>query len=109
MTAEYLLVETHGAWAGPAGVRFIEDAGALAASGERVMLLLIQDGVTSALPGAAPALGELIEGGGSVCVDRLSLAQRALAPETLHERVRVVEIETLARKLLEPGVRVVWH
>jgi sulfur relay (sulfurtransferase) DsrF/TusC family protein len=108
MTSEYLLVETHGLWAGPGGARFIEDAGALVASGERVMLLLIQDGVTSALP-AQPGLGELIEGGASVCVDRLSLAQRALAPKSLHEDVRVVEIEMLARKLLEPGVRVVWH
>jgi sulfur relay (sulfurtransferase) DsrF/TusC family protein len=104
---EYLLVESHGPWNGPACERFANDALALVRSGNAVSLFLVEDGVTAALAGALPALAELRRDGGTVWVDEFSLRQRGLADAELDgERIA---LDAVAAKLLEPPVQVVWH
>jgi predicted peroxiredoxin len=111
--SDYLLVETQGSWAGPGCDRFLGDAAALAAGGHGVWLFLAQDGVLAAATEAATAPGSglrrLVEQGVTVWVDRFSLEQRALPAEALPAGVATVDMAPVAAKLLEPGVRAVWH
>lgn len=106
---DHLLIEGRGAWSGPACARFVGDAVTLAAAGHHVYLFLVQDGVTAALPGAVPALGDVLRLGGRIWVDDLSLGQRALAASDLVPGAEVVGIDAVAGRLLEPDVRAVWH
>ena len=76
--AEFLLVESQGAWSGPMAERFLDDGAALARAGQRVSVFLVQDGVTAALPGAGSGVDRLAAAGATVWVDDFSLAQRAL-------------------------------
>jgi hypothetical protein len=110
MTAtEFLLVESQGAWSGPMAERFLDDGAALARAGERVSVLLVQDGVTAALPGAGSGVDRLAAAGATVWVDDFSLAQRALPADRVRPGAAVVDMDTVAGKLLGDGVRVVWH
>ncbi|MEV6521565.1 DsrE family protein [Longispora sp. NPDC051575] len=79
------------------------DAAILAGAGHRVVLYLVQDGVTRALRGQEPA------GDATVWVDGPSLAHRALRPGDLRPGVTVVDMPEVADLLLADGVRVVWH
>ncbi|KUJ66210.1 hypothetical protein ACZ90_39180 [Streptomyces albus subsp. albus] len=106
---EHLLIESGGPATGPAGERFAGDAARLAADGHRVVLFLVESGVTAAVPGASPAVQELLRGGGELWVDSVSAAQRALAGGDLLDQARLVEMDEVTGKLLEPGVRAVWH
>lgn len=106
---DHLLIESGGAWSGPACARFVRDAVALAADGHDVCLFLVEDGVTAALPGAVPGLGDVLRLGGRIWVDDLSLGRRALTASDLVPGAEVVGIDAVAGRLLEPGVRAVWH
>jgi sulfur relay (sulfurtransferase) DsrF/TusC family protein len=107
--AEHLLIETRGTWDGPGCDRLANDALALARGGHKVNLVLLEDGVTAALPGAVPALDELASSGGAVWVDELSLRQRGLAAAELGSDMRHVDAHAVAEKLMDPDVRVLWH
>ena len=107
--AEFLLVESQGAWSGPMAERFLDDGTALARAGQRVSVLLVQDGVTAALPGAAAAVDRLTAAGATVWVDDFSLAQRALPADRVVPGAAVVDMDAVAAKLLGDRVRVVWH
>ena len=106
---DYLLIETQGPWGGPMAGRALADAAALAREGHRTWVLLIQDGVTAAVPGAAPGLAELAGLGVRVWVDDFSLAQRALPGDRLDPAVTVVDMTTVMHRLLAAATRVVWH
>jgi sulfur relay (sulfurtransferase) DsrF/TusC family protein len=106
---EHLLIESQGAWAGPGCERFVRDALALVGAGHDVCLFLVQDGVTAALPGAVPSLGDVLRLGGRVWVDDHSLGQRGLAAPDLAPGAEVVGMDAVAGRLLEPSVRAVWH
>lgn len=107
--ADYLLVESQGGWLGPGTEAFLRDAVSVAERGDRVWLLLIENGVTGALPGHWPELATLTGLGTCVWVDGYSLEERGFDPAVVAGAVTVVDMDTVAGKLLEPGVRVVWH
>ncbi|MFB7668828.1 hypothetical protein ACFC1R_33725 [Kitasatospora sp. NPDC056138] len=106
---EYLLIESQGPWGGPGADRFVADAVRLRESGHPVSLFLVENGVTAALTGGAPVLDELLELGGQLWVDAFSLDHRALGPDRLLPGAQLVDMDRVAAKLLEPGVRGVWH
>ncbi|WP_431776843.1 hypothetical protein [Streptomyces cucumeris] len=106
---DHLLIETGGPQTGPACERFVGDAVRLAGDGHRVVLFLVENGVTAALPGASPAVETLLRDGGELWVDTFSAAQRALPAADLLPACRMVEMDDVAAELLEPRVRAVWH
>lgn len=105
----HLLVESHGPMAGHGCARFIQDAAALAATGHKVQLVLIQDGVAAAVRGALPELDSFAEHGGEVWVDRYSVDQRGLPGDVFSDGVKPVDFDEVADRVLDPGTRVVWH
>ncbi|MFH8370237.1 hypothetical protein [Streptomyces sp. NPDC018031] len=108
-TTEHLLIESGGPESGPACARFLGDAVRLAEDGHRVVLLLIENGVLAALPGACPEIDRLAGLGAELWVDGFSAAQRALATGDLSPAARLVDMDRVAATLLEPAVRAVWH
>ncbi|NJC70670.1 hypothetical protein HC031_13240 [Planosporangium thailandense] len=107
--AWHLLIESQGPFAGPACASFLRDAATLAASGEAVTLLLLQDGVGAAVEPGAPTLADPLARGVRVWADDFSVAQRGIHPDDLPAAVRVVSMSDVAELVLLPGVRVVWH
>ncbi|MFI1224669.1 MULTISPECIES: hypothetical protein [unclassified Streptomyces] len=104
----HLLIESQGGGPGDMGSRFIEDAAQLARSGHPVQLLLIQNGVVAAAGDDSPAQS-LVDAGGELWVDSFSLAQRGMASARLLRAAQTVEMPEISARLLDPGVRVVWH
>ena len=107
--AEYLLVESQGPWAGPGCRKLLWDTLALADLGHDVWLFLVDDGATTALDRADAPLADVLGAGVRVWVDEFSVRRRCLAETSLAAGVELVGIEKLAGKLLEAGLRVVWH
>jgi sulfur relay (sulfurtransferase) DsrF/TusC family protein len=105
----YLLIESGGPHAGPGSERFVGDATRLVRDGEDVSLVLVEDGVVAAVPAVLPAVDAYLRQGGALWVDSFSLRQRSVDPADLLPGSRVVEMDDVARKLLESGVRAVWH
>ncbi|GGQ06465.1 hypothetical protein [Streptosporangium pseudovulgare] len=105
----HLLIETRGPWEGPACARFLADAVDLARGGDRVCVLLLQDGVTAAVGRPLPEVETLVGLGAGVWVDRFSVEQRALSKVPAAGGTEQVEMDRVAALLLDPGVRVVWH
>ncbi|WP_053171335.1 DsrE family protein [Streptomyces sp. SBT349] len=106
--AEYLLIESRAA-ATADGAGFCRDALLQARAGHGVLLFLLQDGVTMALPGRSAEVKALGAEGGRIWVDGFSLAQRGLADAALLPAARIVDVDAVAGALLDPDVRVVWH
>ncbi|MFK4271235.1 hypothetical protein [Streptomyces milbemycinicus] len=106
---DHLLVESGGAESGPACERFVGDAVRLLQDGHRVVLFLVENGVTAAVPGASPRVATFLRDGGELWVDTFSAAQRALPAEDLLPGSRLVDMDEVADRLLEPRLRAVWH
>lgn len=106
---DFVLIESSGPASGPAGARFLSDAATLARAGHPVRLVLVQEGVTAALPGAQPALSEVLGHGAELWVDRYALAQRGLEAAELPPQARLIEMAEVAQELLAADTRVVWH
>lgn len=102
----FLLIETR---TGPASDRFLGDGRTLAGTGQPVRLLLVADAVATAVRGASEPLAGFLRAGGTLWVDDLTLAQRALPARVLVEGAAVVSMDTVADALLSDGVRTVWH
>jgi len=107
--AEHLLIETRGTWDGPGCERLAGDAVALASAGHGVGVLLLENGVTAALPGAVSALEQLARGGDAVWVDEFSWRQRGMTGAELIAGARFVDTDAVAEKLMDPDVRVLWR
>lgn len=107
--SDHLFVESQGPWAGPGCNRFLEDALSLARAGHRVWLFLAENGVTAAIPGAVPALAELLGQGGRLWVDAFSMDQHALTAAQLAPSAQLVGMDEVAEMLLRPGIRPIWH
>lgn len=106
--AGHLLIESRGPTAGPGCARFVLDATALARSGHRVDLVLIQAGVIAAVPGLVPEVEDAVSAGVRVWVDAYSSAQWGYETSDMME-VRVIDMADVAEILLEDDVRAVWH
>ncbi|MGW5642060.1 hypothetical protein ACWEV3_07440 [Saccharopolyspora sp. NPDC003752] len=106
---EYLLIESGGPGAGAGCDRFVGDAVRLLEGGCAVSLLLIEDAAPAAVRDALPSIDGFLRNGGELWVDSFSLRQRAVRAEDLVPGVRVVEMADVAGKLLETGLRAVWH
>ncbi|MEU9349570.1 hypothetical protein AB0D65_00760 [Streptomyces griseoloalbus] len=107
--ASYFLIESKGNWAGPNAGTFLMDAVALAEAGHRVRVLLVEDGVLTAVGTDAPEIRRLAGAGAEILVDDFSAAQRALSATTLSPHVRLVGMDVAAAALTEDGCRGVWH
>jgi hypothetical protein len=105
----HLLIETQGPWAGRECASFVRDATTLAGGGHRTRLLLLQEGVLGAVPGALPELEGYLAADGELLVDRYSVAQRGLKKEQLVPEARLVDMDEIAGSVLDPVVKVVWH
>ncbi|OSP44746.1 hypothetical protein B7767_03280 [Streptomyces sp. 13-12-16] len=104
----HLLVESKGPWTDPRGA-FMQDACSVVLAGHPVQLLCVQDAVAAAVQDASPHVRALLEAGGELWVDDFSLAQRGMTNVRLEPGAQVVDMARTAARLLEPGVRVVWH
>ncbi|KUJ65378.1 hypothetical protein ACZ90_48840 [Streptomyces albus subsp. albus] len=105
-TTSYLLVESQ---VGHVSERFIGDAVALAAAGERVRLFLVADAVAAAVRGTSEPVAAFTAAGGELWVDDFTLAQRAIPRQALAEGAGVVDMDRVATELTAAGTRVVWH
>jgi hypothetical protein len=106
---DHLLVESGGPESGPACERFVGDAVRLLQDGHRVVLFLVENGVTAALHGASHGVAAFLRGGGELWVDAFSATQRALRAEDLVPGSRLADMDEVADRLLEPRSRAVWH
>ncbi|MFF8035949.1 MULTISPECIES: hypothetical protein [unclassified Streptomyces] len=105
----YFLVESKGNWAGPGAEAFLRDAAVLAEAGHRVRVLLVEDGVLTAVGTGVPEIRRLAGAGAEILVDDFSAAQRALSATTLSPHVRLAGMDVAAAALTEDGCRGVWH
>jgi hypothetical protein len=103
----YLLVETHAPGRAPA--RFLDDAIHLRAEGHPVVLVLVEDGVYWGVQDGGSGSEEVLAAGGSLWVDRFSLAQRAIDEVDVVDGSCFVDMTAVAGALLSPAVRAVWH
>ena len=105
----YLLIESAGPQAGPGGNRFVGDAHRLVRKGGDVALVLTQDGVLGAVPGAYPRLRGYLRDGGALWVDAHSMRQWGVAEGDMVPGARPVDVDDVAERLLWPGLQAVWH
>ncbi|MFC5216363.1 DsrE family protein [Streptomyces coerulescens] len=105
----FVLIESNGRESGPGCARFLTDATALARAGHPVRVVLLQEGVTAALPGALAELDQALRAGAELWVDEFSLAQRGLAIEALVPEARTIGMAEVAGELLADDTKVVWH
>ncbi|OKK04822.1 hypothetical protein AMK26_16220 [Streptomyces sp. CB03234] len=102
-----LLVETRGTDAPPDGFR--ADAVMEVLTGHAVLLFLVGEGVTLAVPDSDRELDLFQKEGGELTADLFSLVQRGLDEAALRPGVRVTGWPEVAGWLLDPAVRVAWH
>lgn len=105
----FVLIESTGRESGPGAARFLTDATALARAGHPVRVVLVQEGVTAALPGALPELDQALRAGAELSVDAFSVTQRGLSGAELVPEARMTEMGEVADALLAPDTKVVWH
>jgi hypothetical protein len=106
---DYLLIESRLPTDDASGQRFGDLGIALARAGNRVRLLLLQDGVLAARP-ATPFAGfnALLGAGVSLLAEVSSLQAHGIAMQELRTGVRAASLE-IVLDALEAGARVVWH
>ncbi|WP_369390551.1 DsrE family protein [Streptomyces sp. CG1] len=105
----FVLVESTGRESGPGAARFLADATALALAGHPIRVVLVQEGVTAALPGALPGLDQALQAGVELRVDAFSVTQRGLTAAELVPEARMTGMDEVADALLAPDTKVVWH
>lgn len=105
----YLLIESQGEHEAAGVAQFLELAEALGRKGDRVEVMLVQNGVIAARKGAkADALERLIRAGVTVCADEFSLRERALPEKSLKKGVKPAPIGQIIDRMAE-GWNVIWH
>lgn len=105
----FVLIESNGRESGPGCARFLTDATALARAGHPVRVVLVQEGVTAALPGALAELDQALRAGAELWVDEFSVAQRGLDTGALVPEAQLVGMGEVAGELLAADTKVVWH
>lgn len=105
----FVLIESSGRASGPGCARFLADATALARAGHPVRVVLVQEGVSAAVPGALPEVDQLLQAKAELWVDGFSLAQRGLSAGQLVESARLTSMDDVAEAMLDRDVKVVWH
>jgi hypothetical protein len=105
--AEYLLIESRDPFECNDVGYYYQLAQDLAGAGNKVTLLLVQNGVLAARSSAqAPGLAALISAGVQVLADDFSLKERGIA--RLREGVVSAPIEVVIDHL-ESGRKTLWH
>lgn len=102
------LVESQGPPAPGSVSSFLRAARRLAAAGTPTDVFLIDDGVSFAV-GTPTELAGLLDAGGRVWVDDMSLSERGIDFDELAPGVVVVDLDAVAEPLFDPAIRVVWH
>jgi predicted peroxiredoxin len=78
-------------------------------SGNKVSMLLVQDGVSVALHGCdSSAFETMLNSGVRVFADRYALAERNIDPNRLRSAVQVADMDLVATALIA-GDNVIWH
>lgn len=105
--AEYLLIESRDPFESNDVAYYYDLARGLVAEGNQVTLLLVQNAVLAARPGAqAPALRALVAAGVKVLGDDFALRERGI--KKLADGVKEAAIDVVADHL-EAGHKILWH
>ena len=81
----------------------------LAAAGNRVDVLLVQNGVLAARAGARdPGMATLVRAGVPVLADGFSILERGIDPQALAAGVRSSDLDVVIDRLAD-GWTVIWH
>lgn len=102
------LVESQGPPSPGTVSRFLRAARHLADARTPTDVFLIDDGVGFAVDAAAEVAG-VLDAGGRVWADEVSLSERGIDAGELAAGVLVAGLDTVAESLFDPAVRVVWH
>jgi hypothetical protein len=104
---EYLLIESRDPFESNDVAHYYDLACGLVEAGNRVTVMLVQNGVLAARAAAqAPGLRALITAGVKVLADDFALAERGI--KRLADGVQVASIELLVDHL-EAGHKTLWH
>ena len=107
--ASYLLIESRDPFES-ADVAFCHDlARRLAASGNRVTVFVVQNGVLGVRAGVRTSdYAELARAGVEVLADDFSLRERGIASDRLQAGVKASAIDVVVDRLAE-GAKAIWH
>jgi predicted peroxiredoxin len=106
---QYLFIESEGAFEVASAPHFFALARELKQSGNRVEILLVQNGVMPARAGAkADGLAAALQAGIPVMADDMALKERALKAGDLARGVRPAPIRTIVERMAD-GFNVIWH
>jgi hypothetical protein len=104
----YLLIETRSRWESGEVEGFLDLAKDLASAGERVDLVLIQNGVLISRDPAA--LADLVRTpAATIWADDVSLAFRGIAAEQVPNGIRVAGMKEIISLMMRPRCKTVWH
>ena len=105
--SRYVLIESRDPFEWRSAEEHYALAATLAEAGDEVTLVLVQNGVLPARPGARSPLEALTRAGVTVLADELSLKQRGLAPSSLLPGVAAASLDIVVDGLAE-GKKVLW-
>ena len=104
----YLLIETRSRWESGEVQGFLGLAKDLASAGERVDLLLIQNGVLIGRDLAA--IADLRDtSAATIWADDVSLAVRGIAADQVPNGIRVAGMKEIIGLMTRPDCKTVWH
>lgn len=109
--ARYVMIESRDPFVTRDVEYFYTLASSLAAHGDTVTLVLVQDGVLAARErmAAGPPTGAFSDGV-EVLVDSFSLRERGIREEDLHASARPVEMDDIVDRMVSGNnIRVLWH
>ena len=107
--ASYLLIESRDPFEFRDTVFCPDLARRLADTGNRVTILLVQNGVLPARAGAYSAvLSKLVQAGVEILADDFSLRERGISSERLQPGVKPCALDLVIDRLVE-GAKVIWH
>lgn len=105
--ADYLLIESRDPFESNDVAYYLDLAKGLAAAGNGVTVLLVQNAVLAARPAAqAPALAALAQAGVKVLADDFALAERGITE--LRAGIEAAPIDVVVDHL-EAGHKTLWH
>lgn len=105
----HLLIESRDNFGRVDGGFCLELAHAIAADGDGVTLLLVQNGVLTARRGVLPnPLASLVAAGVPLLADRFSLAERGIGEEQLGDGIQPTSLAIVIDRMVD-GWKVLWH